>query len=309
MRTSFYRIFLSIILIVESSYASPWIISHRGGGENNPENTLFAFSKSIEMGCDAIEMDVQVTKDNVVVVYHPEDLKKWTDGYGPISSHSWEEIATLNAGYNYKPEDGHPFREKNLHIPRIEEVLHQFPKTLLIIDMKSLPAETLVKALIEAISDEESIRLIFYSTNSEHIDLLNFYKPHWRTFEKRDLTRQRLLEFSQTAQSALPISSVWMGFELKRKMGVTETFTLGSGNSTVEFRLWTPQLVSYLRNANSELFLVLFGINKEDEWEEALNLGIDAVYTDNPYRIMEIKKKTEKKIAQPLLLQSNKIAS
>lgn len=185
MRNSFYRILIFILLLlVESAYTSPWVISHRGGGENYPENTLLAFSKSIEMGCDAIEIDVQVTKDNVVVVYHPDDLKKWTNGYGSISSHSWKEIATLNAGYNYKPEDGHPFKEENLHIPRIEEVLHDFPKTLIIVDMKSLPAETLVKALIETISDEESTRLIFYSTNAEHIELLNFHKPHWKTFEK-----------------------------------------------------------------------------------------------------------------------------
>ena len=235
-------------------------------------------------------MDVQVTKDGIVVVYHPEDLQKWTDGSGSISSRSWEEIAALNAGHNYKPENGYPFREKNLRIPRIEEVLHYFPNTLIIVDMKSLPADILVKALVETISEEESRRLIFYSTNAEHIDLLNLYKPHWRTFEKRDVTRQRLLEFSQTARTTLPSGCVWMGFELKRKMMVTETFTLGNGNSTVEFHLWTPQLVSYLRNSNPELFLVLFGINKNDEWEEALKLGVDAVYTDNPCGIIERKK-------------------
>ncbi|MBS4163255.1 Uncharacterized protein PRO82_000555 [Candidatus Protochlamydia amoebophila] len=294
MKLPFYRVLIFIILVVESVYATPWIISHRGGGENFPENTLLAFSKSLEIGCDAIEIDVQVTKDGVVAVYHPEDLKKWTNGYGAISSHTWEEISTLNAGYNYKPECGYPFRDKNLHIPRIEEVLHHFPKTLIIVDIKSLPAETLIKALIRAISDEESIRLIFYSTHAEHIDLLNSYKPHWITFEKRDLTRQRFLEFSQTAQSALPINSVWMGFELKRKMMVTETFTLGNGNSTIEFHLWTPQLVSYLRNSTTKLFLVLFGINKKDEWEEALTLNVDAVYTDNPCRIVDMKKKIEK---------------
>lgn len=96
-------------------------------------------------------------------------------------------------------------------------------------------------------------------------------------FEKRDFTRQRLLDFNQTNQSIIPINSNWMGFELKRKMIVTETFLLGSGTSTVEFHLWTSQLISYLRNANRELFLVLFGINKEDEWKEALELGVDAV--------------------------------
>ena len=149
-------------------------------------------------------------------------------------------------------------------------------------------------SLIETISDEESIRLIFYSTNADHIELLNLYKPHWRTFEKRDLTRQRLLEFNQSAQTTLPMNSNWMGFELKKTMTATEPFTLGKGTTTLEFRLWTPQLVSYLRNANSKLFLVLFSINNEDEWKEALNLDVDAVFTGDPSKIIEIKKEMEK---------------
>jgi glycerophosphoryl diester phosphodiesterase len=276
------------ICITISAHAAPWIISHRGGGQNFPENTLLAFSNSLDMGCQALELDVQVTRDGVVVVYHPEDLKKWTNGSGRIASCDWKDIANLDAAYNYKPEAGYPFRNQNLTIPKLEEVLTHFPKVLIIVDMKSLPAERLVEALIQTISDEDATRLVFYSTNAEHIDLLNRYKPHWKTFEKRDVTRQRLLDVNQTDHSNTPITSSWMGFELKRQMMVTETFALGVGVSGVEFHLWTPRTISYLRGINPNLFIVLFGINTKEEWEEALSLDVQGVYTDNPLELLKL---------------------
>lgn len=264
------------------AFALPWVIAHRGGGQNFPENTLLAFTKAIEIGVDAIELDVQVTEDGVVAVYHPEKLEQWTNGSGTISSHTWSSIEQLDAGYRYKPEMGYPFRGQGLHIPSLNQVLNAFPDKFLIIDLKSLPAERLVKALIQTISDKESSRLIFYSTNSEHIELLNLHKPHWITFEKRDSTRQRLLDLNQTQQTNLPITSHWIGFELKRKMVVTETFALGHSTGSVEFHLWDPQTISYLRYADPNAFLVLFGINTLQDWEEAQKLDVDAVYTDDP---------------------------
>jgi glycerophosphoryl diester phosphodiesterase len=113
------------------------------------------------------------------------------------------------------------------------------------------------------------------------------------------VTRQRLLDFSQTSQVVVPMGRVWMGFELKRKMKATETFALGTGTSELEFRLWTPQLVSHLKTSNPDLFLVLFGINKEVEWKEAVQLGVDAVFTDNPLRIIEMKNHTENEVESP----------
>lgn len=277
------------LLSITSVYALPAIIAHRGGGHNFPENTVLSFSKSLEMGCDALELDVQVTKDGMVVVYHPEDLKQWTNGTGKICDHYWTELANLNAAYNFKPEENYPFRTMNLKIPKLEEVLKLFPKTLIIIDMKSLPVEPLVQALFKTISDKEAQRLLFYSTSAEHLDALQRNKPNWRCFEKRDISRQRLLELNQTGQSELPVTDLWIGFELKRKMVVTETFALGKGTSTVEFHLWHPEVVSDLRSRNSKVSLVLFGINKKEEWERAVNLDVDAIYTDNPQQIIKLK--------------------
>lgn len=54
---------------------SPWNIAHRGGAQLRPENTLSAFADAVWRGCDGAELDVQLTSDGEVVVYHDWRLK------------------------------------------------------------------------------------------------------------------------------------------------------------------------------------------------------------------------------------------
>ncbi|MBS0585965.1 MAG: hypothetical protein JSR76_06670 [Verrucomicrobia bacterium] len=286
------RLFPCLILfLVFSLFAEPLVIAHRGGGENFPENTILAFEKALEVGSDLLELDVQVTKDGVLVVYHPNDLKERTDGKGAIALYTLEEIKELNAGYRFKKEEGYPLRSLHLKIPTLKEVLERFPETSIIIDLKSLPKEPLVEALIKTISDEEAKRLLFYATEGEVIEALFEVKPDWRFFEKREVTRQRLLELNQKGDSSLAVTSNWIGFELVRKMVVTEKLALGEGVSSLDFYLWSPEVVAYLKRGNPDLFIALFGINDEEAWEKAVILNVDGVYTDNPEKIIEAKKR------------------
>ena len=48
--------------------------SHRGGALKNKENTIDAFQKSIEIGYQYIETDVQCTKDDRLIIFHDNDL-------------------------------------------------------------------------------------------------------------------------------------------------------------------------------------------------------------------------------------------
>ena len=52
------------------------IFGHRGFSGKYPENTMLAFEKAVEIGCDGIELDVHLTKDNVLVIIHDEDIKR-----------------------------------------------------------------------------------------------------------------------------------------------------------------------------------------------------------------------------------------
>ncbi|HCJ76546.1 glycerophosphodiester phosphodiesterase family protein [Thermoguttaceae bacterium LCP21S3_D4] len=57
-------------------------IAHRGFSGKYPENTMLAFEKAIEAGCDGIELDVQLSKDGIPVIVHDERLARTTGESG-----------------------------------------------------------------------------------------------------------------------------------------------------------------------------------------------------------------------------------
>lgn len=56
--------------------------AHRGFSGKYPENTMLAFKKAIEFGADGIELDVQLTKDEEIVIIHDETIDRTTNGKG-----------------------------------------------------------------------------------------------------------------------------------------------------------------------------------------------------------------------------------
>ena len=60
------------------------VFGHRGFSGEYPENTMLAFQKAVEAGCEGIELDVQLTKDLVPVIMHDEKVDRTTDGNGYI---------------------------------------------------------------------------------------------------------------------------------------------------------------------------------------------------------------------------------
>ena len=72
-------------------------IGHRGARAYAPENTLASFKKAIEIGVDAVELDVRKTKDNQLVVIHDADVKRTTNGEGLVSELTLKEIKSFSA--------------------------------------------------------------------------------------------------------------------------------------------------------------------------------------------------------------------
>ncbi|MGA3112750.1 MAG: glycerophosphodiester phosphodiesterase family protein [Candidatus Bathyarchaeia archaeon] len=72
-------------------------IGHRGARAYAPENTFTSFKKALEIGVDAIELDVRKTKDNQLVVIHDDDVKRTTDGEGLVCELTLKEIKGFSA--------------------------------------------------------------------------------------------------------------------------------------------------------------------------------------------------------------------
>jgi glycerophosphoryl diester phosphodiesterase len=74
------------------------VIAHRGYSAAAPENTLAAVQAAIEAGADAVEFDLQITRDGVAMLFHDSTLERTTDGSGPLCARSYEELRSLDAG-------------------------------------------------------------------------------------------------------------------------------------------------------------------------------------------------------------------
>lgn len=74
------------------------ILAHRGYRAKYPENTMLAFEKAIEAGCDGMELDVQLTRDGEMVIIHDETVDRTTNGHGSVVDMTLAEIRALDAG-------------------------------------------------------------------------------------------------------------------------------------------------------------------------------------------------------------------
>lgn len=92
------------------------VIAHRGASGISPENTMIAFKRAIDIGADAIETDVQMTKDNQLVLIHDYQLERTTSGMGFVKDHTLAELKELSAG-NWYAND-----YSNEKIPTLDEL-------------------------------------------------------------------------------------------------------------------------------------------------------------------------------------------
>lgn len=71
------------------------IFAHRGDWRNAPENSIQAYQNCINAGLDGIEVDVQMTKDSVLVMMHDQTLERTTTGKGKVSDYTLAELKEL----------------------------------------------------------------------------------------------------------------------------------------------------------------------------------------------------------------------
>ncbi|KAG5312378.1 GDE1 phosphodiesterase, partial [Acromyrmex insinuator] len=111
------------------------VVAHRGGGYDYPENSLSAFRNSRRKGCNAVELDLRLTKDNIPILFHDSTIERLTGQTGTISEMTWEELREFDITYN------HPLKNKfseGERIALLDDVLQECLTTeqRIIIDIK-----------------------------------------------------------------------------------------------------------------------------------------------------------------------------
>ena len=100
-----------------------WVIAHRGASGVAPENTMAAFRKAVELGAGFIETDLQLSRDARLVALHDDTLERTTNGSGPVSSKTLEELRKLDAGSWFRPSGHESASFAGERIPTAEEIL------------------------------------------------------------------------------------------------------------------------------------------------------------------------------------------
>ena len=93
------------------------IIAHRGASKAAPQNTIPAFKKGIEFGCDGFENDVHLTKDGVIVVCHNYEIDETSNGSGLIADMTFEQLRQYDFGSYFDPSFA------GTRIPTLDEFL------------------------------------------------------------------------------------------------------------------------------------------------------------------------------------------
>ena len=83
---------------VEQTQPEVQVVAHRGYSSMFPENTMAAFKGACELGVDYIELDVQLSKDGIPVLFHDTDMKRLTGQSGLIADYTYEELQAFDVG-------------------------------------------------------------------------------------------------------------------------------------------------------------------------------------------------------------------
>src|SRR5579884_810942 len=93
-------------------------VAHRGGAALAPENTMAAFRNALTLPVDAVELDVQMSCDGHLIVFHDNTVDRLTNGTGNILDLDFAYLRSLNAAAHFP--GGWPEPQQ---IPTLREVL------------------------------------------------------------------------------------------------------------------------------------------------------------------------------------------
>jgi glycerophosphoryl diester phosphodiesterase len=248
-------------------------LAHRGASARAPENTLEAFRLAVQAGAGGLELDVHLTRDGHLVVIHDPTLDRTTNSSGAVAGMTLDELRKADAGYNFSPDGGdtHPYRGLGLRIPRLAEVLREFPGVVVNIDMKAdrpgIEAAVL-EVLREAGAEGRSLVV------SSHLGAVRRFRRmsggRISTGASRSETgifflfaNLRLERLLRPAYDALQVPLSHRGVPL-----VTRRFVQAAHAAGVRVDAWT--------------------INETEEMRHLLDLSVDVIMTDRPGTLADV---------------------
>jgi glycerophosphoryl diester phosphodiesterase len=236
----------------------PHVIAHRGFSEVAPENTLPAIRRAAEVPCDAIEVDVHVTRDGRPVVIHDSTLDRTTNGKGPVAETTIGAIRSLDAGSWFGPE----FAEER--VPTLEEAIEAAGKSFLAIHVRchENDSDRAERAIVEDLQNAHAVQRAWIIHHTRH----GLYR-----FRKLD--------------EALRLC--WLPRDGGRDLEyIDDAFYMGYRIIQPTFRVVTPEFVEYAQK--KKIWINVFWADDEPLMRQLTGLGVNGILTNKPALLRQV---------------------
>ena len=233
-------------LALAGSNRGVMIMAHRGDSVSAPENTLPAFLKAIEHGADAAELDVQMTKDGVIVCMHDSSLKRTTGVDKKIWEVTYNEIKDLDNGSHFSPS------YRFTRIPTLDQVMKLTKGHLYLnIEIKRTGHDDGIV--------EKTLDIIASNHYENDCDITSF---DYDTLKQIKALNPDIYTVYTTTVGGGDIS----------KLKAANAFS-------IEENFVTASMVRYLRKENKGIFV--WTVNSQRDINRLIDLNVDAIITDN----------------------------
>ena len=136
------------------------LYAHRGASAERPENTMPAFERAVEIGVDALETDVHLTRDEQLIIAHDTTAARTTGVRAAWAELDFTDARRLDAGWGFIAADGtRPYAGKSIAVPRFEELLDAFPRMRINVDLKGDRAVAVMLELIRRKRADDRVTL------------------------------------------------------------------------------------------------------------------------------------------------------
>ncbi len=241
-------------------------ISHRGFSGLYPQNTIMAFQKALEENVDYIELDVSLSKDDHVIVFHDSEVSRLTDGSGYIKDLTLAQIRKLDSGIKTAK------KFKGTKIPTLDEVLIALKDTeaKLCIEIKAREddKEGIDDAAVELVQKHGYLdRVMFTSYNRDVIKRLAERFP------------EKLLGLDPSEEESKTKSADYI-----------VSLCLESKASALyfDYLLLTQELIDLAHSKNLQVHA--WTADDAESMKRLITMGVDGILTNRPDILNKVRK-------------------
>ncbi len=248
------------------------IHGHRGSRGTHPENTIPAFEAAVQAGCDYFELDVHLTKDNVVVVFHDFELSRLcADAQGkrfagpvPIRQLTMAEISTYHCGNFSQPNFPKQKLIPGTKIPTLEDVLEWVTKTSATIGI-NIEIKLSKEDPLAPNAEDFAKRVL---TLIERFNVLP--RTLVQSFDFRPLECLKRLR-----------PDLFLSYLFERELDFADIASdRGAGVAAPFFGLITPEAVRFCHSRGIQV--LPWTVNEKADWKSMIAMGVDGIITDYP---------------------------